>query len=366
MRRRASLPKLNLAVATRLPSPKQVSLGINTATCATSRLLDSFSATTNPLAQEEYPYADGPIEVSPGLYLGAEHVHLLFFCCAVKKIFIYAHICGLFFFSFFQNTKDGDLLRKLNIGAVLNVAKEVKCPYYHVPSSATTEAAFERATPSSSSSAGTSPASAASHANVASSSSTSSHLLAEPRGIRIAASTPDLRAQYSDALTSLAHARAVEYAQNDRFPALNYLHVPLSHDVSNLAPALPSLLSFVSLHLDRGVSVLVHCQCGVSRSASVVVAWVMQAQQMAMHAAYDQVKTKSPYISPNISLLYQLMDFEKAQKSPSNATSGSSSLGDDDDYVKTPPEEQFDGLQDKAIVDGLLSREYSSKDATPS
>lgn len=79
MRRRASLPKLNLAVANRLPGPRQgvvgsIPTGATTATCATSRLLDTFSATTHPTAQEEYPYANGPIEVVPGVYLGAEHV----------------------------------------------------------------------------------------------------------------------------------------------------------------------------------------------------------------------------------------------------------------------------------------------------
>lgn len=73
MRRRASLPKLNLAVANRA-SP---ALTLRPSTCtstAASKLLDAFSATTHPDAQEQFPYANGPIQVSPGLYLGAEHV----------------------------------------------------------------------------------------------------------------------------------------------------------------------------------------------------------------------------------------------------------------------------------------------------
>ncbi|SNX85292.1 uncharacterized protein MEPE_04001 [Melanopsichium pennsylvanicum] len=68
--------------------------------------------------------------------------------------------------------------------------------------------------------------------------------------------------------------------------------------------------------------ILVHCQCGVSRSATLVIAFVMQAAAMrygfeaartllGMHDCYNMVKEKSSSISPNISLIYQLVEWER-------------------------------------------------------
>lgn len=69
-------------------------------------------------------------------------------------------------------------------------------------------------------------------------------------------------------------------------------------------------------------SILVHCQCGVSRSATLVIAFVMQAAALGypftrtknltgMHDCYEMVKDLSSSISPNCSLIYQLVEWER-------------------------------------------------------
>lgn len=69
-------------------------------------------------------------------------------------------------------------------------------------------------------------------------------------------------------------------------------------------------------------NVLVHCQCGVSRSATLAIAFVMQAAAFnfpyeatrrltGMHDCYNMVKDLSASISPNISLIYQLVEWER-------------------------------------------------------
>ncbi|KAG0288053.1 hypothetical protein BGZ96_008109 [Linnemannia gamsii] len=92
---------------------------------------------------------------------------------------------------------------------------------------------------------------------------------------------------------------------------------------------------------------LIHCQLGVSRSASLVIAYVMRARGMGLTEAYDFVKQRSGVISPNMSLMYQLAEFEKGLKkqgdgfftssdfstisSGQNRDSWCSQMGDDDE-----------------------------------
>ncbi|KAG0352853.1 hypothetical protein BGZ54_002542 [Gamsiella multidivaricata] len=65
---------------------------------------------------------------------------------------------------------------------------------------------------------------------------------------------------------------------------------------------------------------LVHCQLGVSRSASLVIAYVMRSLGMGLTEAYDFVKQRSGVISPNMSLMYQLAEYEKSLKNPGVVT----------------------------------------------
>ncbi|KAF9181970.1 Dual specificity protein phosphatase 9 [Haplosporangium sp. Z 767] len=73
---------------------------------------------------------------------------------------------------------------------------------------------------------------------------------------------------------------------------------------------------------------LVHCQLGVSRSASLVIAYVMRSQGIGLTEAYDFVKQQSGVISPNMSLMYQLAEFEKSLKNPGKDLPNSDSASD--------------------------------------
>lgn len=107
----------------------------------------------------------------------------------------------------------------------------------------------------------------------------------------------------------------------------------------------------------RRGNILVHCQCGVSRSATLVIAFVMQAAAFnypfweearsltGMHDCYNLVKDLSSSISPNIGLIYQLVEWERYLSTEATrlrealgAHSGDSavgSIGDDGEVTAT-------------------------------
>ncbi|KAK9336761.1 dual specificity phosphatase [Lipomyces starkeyi] len=87
-----------------------------------------------------------------------------------------------------------------------------------------------------------------------------------------------------------------------------YISIPWEH-TSRLTPDLPYLTSVMARRASEGKKILVHCQCGVSRSASLVVAFVMKERGWDLNHAYAWVKRKAPAIGPNMGLIYQLMEW---------------------------------------------------------
>ena len=63
-----------------------------------------------------------------------------------------------------------------------------------------------------------------------------------------------------------------------------------------------------------GNSVLVHCAKGISRSASVIIAYLMKYNKMDYDNAYKYVKSLRSCIDPNIGFVEQLLKYgEKLQ-----------------------------------------------------
>ncbi|KAJ2961121.1 hypothetical protein NQZ79_g3562 [Umbelopsis isabellina] len=91
---------------------------------------------------------------------------------------------------------------------------------------------------------------------------------------------------------------------------IKYKKLPWTHNHKNLAFELGPALDIIERARTSKRAILVHCQCGVARSASLVIAYVMQAFKISLDQAYDFVKTKSNSISPNMYLMFQLRDFE--------------------------------------------------------
>ncbi|WEW60447.1 tyrosine/serine/threonine protein phosphatase [Emydomyces testavorans] len=88
-----------------------------------------------------------------------------------------------------------------------------------------------------------------------------------------------------------------------------YIHVPWDHNSEILEDLFP-LCEIIDDRISRGKRVLIHCQLGVSRSASLVIAYgLYKNPHLDFNTVYGKVKERSCWVGPNMSLIYQLTDF---------------------------------------------------------
>lgn len=64
-------------------------------------------------------------------------------------------------------------------------------------------------------------------------------------------------------------------------------------------------------HLTRNGKVIVHCVMGVSRSCSLVLAYLMKYKAMTLKQAFDLVSSKRSVVRPNPGFWRQLLEYEK-------------------------------------------------------
>ncbi|KAI1353058.1 hypothetical protein F5Y01DRAFT_66999 [Xylaria sp. FL0043] len=90
-----------------------------------------------------------------------------------------------------------------------------------------------------------------------------------------------------------------------------YIHMPWDHN-TDIATDLMTLCETIDKRTKEGKKVLVHCQQGASRSASLIIAYgLYQDPGLSVNDAYYAAQAKSRWISPNMRLMYCLQDFQK-------------------------------------------------------
>lgn len=92
----------------------------------------------------------------------------------------------------------------------------------------------------------------------------------------------------------------------------HFLRIPVNDNYSDkLLPHFPKAINFLDKVRESSGCVLVHCLGGISRSATVAIAYIMQHMKMTSDDAYRYVKGKRATISPNFNFLGQLLEYEK-------------------------------------------------------
>lgn len=92
----------------------------------------------------------------------------------------------------------------------------------------------------------------------------------------------------------------------------NHLDICLSdREESNISQYFDEAHAFINRHITEGHGVLVHCAAGISRSTTLVAAYLMKSYKWSAYDALKLIKEKRPCIRPNDGFLEQLLVFEK-------------------------------------------------------
>ncbi|KAJ3305534.1 hypothetical protein HDV03_001400 [Kappamyces sp. JEL0829] len=82
---------------------------------------------------------------------------------------------------------------------------------------------------------------------------------------------------------------------------------------TDLKSCFPKAIQFLERALSNSTArVLVHCQAGVSRSTTVLIAYLMKAHQMGVATAYKHILARRPIIRPNPGFSRQLVQYHQS------------------------------------------------------
>jgi hypothetical protein len=78
----------------------------------------------------------------------------------------------------------------------------------------------------------------------------------------------------------------------------------------NLSDYIKEALEFISESQKTNSNILIHCVSGISRSASIVIAYIMDKEKINYDQAFSYVKTKRAAIRPNTNFVDQLNNLQ--------------------------------------------------------
>lgn len=91
-----------------------------------------------------------------------------------------------------------------------------------------------------------------------------------------------------------------------------YMRVPIKDSrESNLIEYFDQVADMIEKTRQEDGKSLVHCVAGVSRSVSLVLAYLMKYADMSLKNAFQHVRSVRPQVRPNLGFFKQLIDYEQ-------------------------------------------------------
>jgi hypothetical protein len=113
------------------------------------------------------------------------------------------------------------------------------------------------------------------------------------------------------------------FVTNDdiRSGAVSCKHLKLTDSAATrLAEHIDEATTFIDAQIALGRNVVVYCQQGKSRSASIVIAYLMRAYKFTFDMALRKVQSARPVCDPNVCFMLQLAELDQVVNSPKRTT----------------------------------------------
>ncbi|KAJ1969914.1 tyrosine protein phosphatase yvh1 [Dispira parvispora] len=108
-------------------------------------------------------------------------------------------------------------------------------------------------------------------------------------------------------IVTMARGIDPKYLHRYRYLCVDILDMPSE----NILQHLDITYEFIRDAITQGGNVLVHCHMGISRSATVVIAYLMKTMGIPMEMAYEMVRDKRNIVYPNKGFLKQLEKYDE-------------------------------------------------------
>ncbi|XP_061486805.1 dual specificity protein phosphatase 15 [Rhineura floridana] len=109
---------------------------------------------------------------------------------------------------------------------------------------------------------------------------------------------------------NITHIISIHESPQPFIPGITYLRIALPDTPeANIKKHFKECIHFIHSCRLRGGNCLVHCLAGISRSTTIVLAYIMAVTQLNWREALDAVKAARPVANPNTGFCQQLEDY---------------------------------------------------------
>lgn len=110
----------------------------------------------------------------------------------------------------------------------------------------------------------------------------------------------------------ITHVLTIGTVRPRRFTGIEYRALGIcDHPDAFIRSEFDRCIRYLQNVLRQGGVALVHCFAGVSRSATIIIAYVMRTKNFTYREAYGFVKRRRPMIKPNCGFQQQLVDYSR-------------------------------------------------------
>jgi len=89
-------------------------------------------------------------------------------------------------------------------------------------------------------------------------------------------------------------------------------HMPIDDmNTADIKSLFLEAINFIDSFRKQNKPVLVHCMAGVSRSPTIIMAYLMTKEGFSFPKAYEHVKKRRSLVQPNYGFMRQLMEYER-------------------------------------------------------